>query len=166
MAMLDLKGKMLGVPVYELLGGRCHETLLAYASGGSSYWPEDKLLGTIECYIKTGYRAVKLGGGLYESQDIPIYRDPTPAGAAATEVMKAEILKKNFGSSFQLLLDGHMDNMTEQDMIWNEATAAAVLAALAPYGSAFLRSRSPTPTSGATGRSASGARSRSPAASA
>ena len=138
MALLDLKGKALGVPVYELLGGRCHETLPAYASGGPSYWPEDKLVGTIEQYMKTGYNAVKLGGGLYEAPGIPIYKDPTPAGAAATEVMKADILRRRFGGKFQLLLDGHMDNMREIDLIWDEASAAAVLQALAPYGIGFF----------------------------
>ncbi len=34
-ALLDLKGKALGVPVYELLGGRCHDTLPCYATGGT-----------------------------------------------------------------------------------------------------------------------------------
>ena len=141
MALLDLKGKALKVPVYELLGGRCHETLPAYASGGPSYWPEDKLVGTVECYIKTGYNAVKLGVGLYEDGDgefKPNLRDSTAAGAAATEAMKAEILRKKFGDSFQLLLDGHMDNRVEGDQVWTEATAAAVVAAVAPYGIGFL----------------------------
>src|ERR1019366_7328440 len=55
-----------------------------------------------------------------------------------TEVKKAEILRKRFGGSFQLLLDGHMDNMRENDMTWNEATAATVLQALAPYAIGFF----------------------------
>jgi galactonate dehydratase len=35
-ALWDLKGKILGLPVYELLGGRCHHRLPAYATGGVS----------------------------------------------------------------------------------------------------------------------------------
>ena len=34
-ALWDIKGKRLGVPVYELLGGRCRETVRAYANGWS-----------------------------------------------------------------------------------------------------------------------------------
>jgi galactonate dehydratase len=32
-AMLDIKGKALGVPVYELLGGRCRDRVKCYANG-------------------------------------------------------------------------------------------------------------------------------------
>ena len=38
-ALWDLKGKMLGVPVYELLGGRKHDKLPGYATGGPSNYP-------------------------------------------------------------------------------------------------------------------------------
>ena len=35
-ALWDLKGKVYGAPVYELLGGKRHDRLPAYATGGSS----------------------------------------------------------------------------------------------------------------------------------
>jgi L-alanine-DL-glutamate epimerase-like enolase superfamily enzyme len=42
-ALWDLKGKMCNCPVYELLGGRKHDKLLCYASGGPSNYPKDEL---------------------------------------------------------------------------------------------------------------------------
>jgi L-alanine-DL-glutamate epimerase-like enolase superfamily enzyme len=138
MALLDLKGKALAVPVYELLGGRCHDTLRAYASGGYSYWPEEKFLGALEHHIEAGFDGVKLGAGLYESAQKPNLPGATPGEAAAIEVMKAELMRKHFGKGIQLLLDGHMDAAGENDHVWNEAMAAAVLQALAPYGVGFF----------------------------
>ena len=35
MALWDLKGKALGQPVHQLLGGKVHEALEVYASGGN-----------------------------------------------------------------------------------------------------------------------------------
>ena len=41
-ALWDLKGKALGVPVYELLGGLAQEKLRLYASAYASVWPVEK----------------------------------------------------------------------------------------------------------------------------
>lgn len=58
-ALWDLKGKALGVPVYELLGGARTEEIDLYASGGL-----DKSLGDLARelagYVEAGFRAVKI----------------------------------------------------------------------------------------------------------
>jgi len=59
MALWDLKGKALGVPVYELLGGRVHDAIPAYASGGNNK-PFDELREELLGYLELGYRSVKI----------------------------------------------------------------------------------------------------------
>jgi L-rhamnonate dehydratase len=49
LALWDLKGKLLGKPVYELLGGPAREKLFCYATGNDVDW-----------YQELGYRAFKL----------------------------------------------------------------------------------------------------------
>ena len=62
-ALWDLKGKMTGLPVYELLGGLKHEKLLCYATGGPSNYPKDRLAAKMDYYLSLGFRAFKLGAG-------------------------------------------------------------------------------------------------------
>ncbi len=72
-ALWDLKGKITGLPVYELLGGRKHDSLLGYATGGPSNYPKDRLAAKLDHYASLGFRAVKLGsGGLQDGRDIPL----------------------------------------------------------------------------------------------
>jgi L-alanine-DL-glutamate epimerase-like enolase superfamily enzyme len=137
MALYDLKGKALGVPAYELLGGRCHEFFDCYATGGPSSWPREKLEAKVEQYLAIGYPAVKLGGGIHEAGK-PLYRGRTGREAAEIEVIKVEALCKRFGPDFRLMMDGHMDNMTERDHVWDLPMAAHVLEALADYPIEFF----------------------------
>jgi galactonate dehydratase len=59
-ALWDLKGKRLGVPVYEMLGGLVHERLRVYANGwyGAAKSPDDLARAT-ERPLRDGYRALK-----------------------------------------------------------------------------------------------------------
>ena len=68
MALLDLKGKLLGASASELMGGRLRDTVECYATG--MYFrkqPEDELLETIlaeACgYVEQGYKALKIKVG-------------------------------------------------------------------------------------------------------
>src|SRR5665213_1086398 len=65
-ALWDLKGKMYNVPVYELLGGRTHESLPAYATGGPSNYPLEKLAAKVDFYQSLGFRGFKVGAGSLE----------------------------------------------------------------------------------------------------
>ncbi len=57
-AMWDIKGKALGVPVYELLGGACREKIRVYCWTGGDR-PNDVVAGAKEKYDQ-GYRAIKM----------------------------------------------------------------------------------------------------------
>jgi galactonate dehydratase len=69
-ACLDIKGKALGVPVYELLGGAVRSRIKAYANGW--YTVErtpDEFARAARVVVERGYRALKVdpfGPGYYE----------------------------------------------------------------------------------------------------
>ena len=133
-ALWDLKGKMLGQPVHELLGGCKHQRLNCYASGASSNYPKDRLAEKIEYYRSLGINAVKLGVGYSTIEGKAYVADG--AEAADFEADKLNFVRERFGSDFQLMLDGHMDNSCGS--IWDCQTALKVLAAVEPYGLLFF----------------------------
>jgi L-alanine-DL-glutamate epimerase-like enolase superfamily enzyme len=135
-ALWDLKGKILGLPVYELLGGRCHDRLLAYATGGISNWPPDRLKAKIDFYLGLGFRAFKVGAGYYD----PAARAPRPAPTTSAivemEASKAELMRSYVGDEVAILMDGHMGNPLGDP--WDLAMARAVLRALEPFDLFFF----------------------------
>ena len=80
-ALMDIKGKVLNVPVYELLGGKVNDSIRCYASQLQFGWNEDVgPRGTAKEYadickyaMEDGYDAVKLDFTLYDrdKKDIP-----------------------------------------------------------------------------------------------
>ncbi|MCX6030370.1 MAG: mandelate racemase/muconate lactonizing enzyme family protein [Chloroflexi bacterium] len=130
-ALWDLKGKLLGLPVHELLGGRCHDRLLAYATGGPSNWPPDRLKAKIDFYLGLGFRAFKVAAGYFNDDT----RDSVPARSLSEvvemEASKAELMRKHVGRDIAVLMDGHMDN--NASAAWDVPTARAVLRALEPF---------------------------------
>jgi L-alanine-DL-glutamate epimerase-like enolase superfamily enzyme len=136
-ALLDLKGKRLGVPVYELLGGRCHETLPCYATGATTPHDRAELEGKVAQYLKVGFTAVKLGAGTYRPGH-PIVASRTPGEARDVEVSKVEFLRQRFADSFVLHLDAHMDSLGEGNHIWNRPAAQFVPRARESYPIGFF----------------------------
>lgn len=58
LALWDLKGKALGVPVYQLLGGACRERVRAYAS--DLFWDEPEAMAAAAArYVAEGFGIVK-----------------------------------------------------------------------------------------------------------
>ena len=134
-ALWDLKGKMLGVPVYQLLGGLKHDRLLGYATGGPSNYPRNRLAEKIDYYRSLGFAALKLGVGAYSSETGWSLASE-PAEAADFEANKLEFVRAHAGSDLRVMLDAHMDNSPE--VIWDVQTALAVAKAVAPYDLFFF----------------------------
>ncbi|GIX46272.1 MAG: enolase [Candidatus Tectimicrobiota bacterium] len=93
MALWDLLGKALQVPVYQLLGGKCRDALPAYASGG---WADAEGIGAqLQSYIERGgFRAVKMRVGAMD-------------GNVATSVARVRAARAALGPDIALMVDAH-----------------------------------------------------------
>lgn len=135
-ALWDLLGKMHGVPVWQLLGGRKHERLPCYASGGPSNYPLPELAAKLDFYLGLGFRGVKLATGSYSKQggwDQPM----EPRAAADFEAEKLAFARRHVGREVRLMLDGHMGNNPGANA-WTLETAAAVMKAVEPFDLFFF----------------------------
>jgi L-alanine-DL-glutamate epimerase-like enolase superfamily enzyme len=92
-ALWDILGKSLGVPVWQLLGGRKAERMPAYASGG---WADARGIGVqLMGYVGQGdFKAVKMRIGVF---------DGSPAASAERVIAAREAL----GPGIDLMVDAH-----------------------------------------------------------
>ncbi|MDB6169582.1 MAG: mandelate racemase/muconate lactonizing enzyme family protein [Verrucomicrobia bacterium] len=134
-ALWDLKGKLLGQPVHALLGGRRHDRLPAYATGGPSNYPKDRLAAKIDHYLSLGFRGMKVGAGSY-SKDGGWYFPKETAEAADYEADKLAFMRSHMGKQPWLMMDGHMDN--SPGTTWTVEMAKAVARAVEPFDLFFL----------------------------
>ena len=92
-ALWDILGQSLGVPVWQLLGGRKAERMPAYASGG---WADARGIGRqLAGYVEQGdFKAVKMRIGVF---------DGSPAASAERVIAAREAL----GPGIDLMVDAH-----------------------------------------------------------
>jgi len=68
-ALWDVKGKALGAPIYDLLGGACHDPVPVYAS--SVYWgPPEECARQAREFVDQGFKAFKVKVGLDVHNDV------------------------------------------------------------------------------------------------
>jgi galactonate dehydratase len=121
-AMFDIKGKALGVPVYELLGGLYRDRVPAYANGwfaGAS--APDQFARKAGAALEMGFRALKFDpfGSAY-MQMAPAERK------RAADVVRA--LRREVGDQVDLLVEGHGRLDTQTAVMMGQR-----LAEFAPY---------------------------------
>ncbi|MBI5773240.1 MAG: mandelate racemase/muconate lactonizing enzyme family protein [Verrucomicrobia bacterium] len=134
-ALWDLRGKMHGVPVHQLLGGCKHARLPCYASGGPSNYPKDQLAAKLDFYLGLGFRGVKIAtGSLTKGRGWHMPLDPKEA--ADFEADKLTFARAHVGKDVRLMLDGHMGN--NPDTTWSLGTARAVMKAVEPFNLFFF----------------------------
>jgi L-alanine-DL-glutamate epimerase-like enolase superfamily enzyme len=92
MALWDLLGQRLGVPVVQLLGGACRERMPAYASGG--WAAADSIGAQLAGYVARGFQAVKMRVGVMD-------------GDVATSVARVQAAREGIGPSIGLMADAH-----------------------------------------------------------
>jgi galactonate dehydratase len=101
MALWDLKGKKLGVPVYELLGGKVRDSVPCYANGwfASARTPADFATKAKEA-VATGFRALKWDpfGVAYMSMSRNEFE-------AAMDCVRA--VREAVGDEVDLMIEGH-----------------------------------------------------------
>ena len=96
-ALWDIKGKAHGVPVYQLLGGRCRDKIRVYSNGGSFAAPEEAARGARQT-MELGFAGVK--GNPLESRTWPMDASALEHSVACVEAMRREV-----GPKFDILLD-------------------------------------------------------------
>lgn len=114
MALWDIKGKMAGLPVYELLGGKCREAANVYVHADGP--TVEKVIENMHLRMEQGYRFLRVQLGIYGGVKQPV---PPPEGAAGNgryfdpQAYRRDTLdllakiREEFGGHIELLHDVH-----------------------------------------------------------
>ncbi|MFV0405682.1 MAG: mandelate racemase/muconate lactonizing enzyme family protein [Propioniciclava sp.] len=111
-ALWDIKGKALGLPLYQLFGGG-RTSVPVYASGGWTSYNDGQLIDEAQLMLDRGYRTIKIKVGV-EGGTNP-----------ARDVARVQKLREAVGPDVRILLDANN--------CWDAATAVRFANRVAPF---------------------------------
>lgn len=123
-ALWDVKGKALGVPVYQLLGGRCRDRVRVYQSPHGAT-PEALAENAVALVERYGYTALKLGPQPPAAHTMPWARVLREAAA------RMEAVRRAVGEDVDVGLDPHAK-------VFEPARAIELINAVKPYRPFFV----------------------------
>jgi len=108
-ALWDILGKSLGVPIYRLLGGRCRDRIRVYCDGffrGADYVPQEYMEKAIEA-VEQGFTALKMDvDEPLESVNRELARAISLVELRQTVEM-VEAVRETVGPDIDLAIDAH-----------------------------------------------------------
>ena len=127
-ALWDIKGKAFGVPVYQLVGGKCRDKVRVYQSvGGNS--PQALAENAQKLLAKYGYTALKMFP--FDRGDDPLWHDAGIAAAMKGAEARIRAVREAVGDSVDIGLDAHAQP-------FQPSTALTLAHVLEPYHPLFL----------------------------
>ncbi len=117
MALWDIKGRQAGLPVYQLLGGKCREAVDCYAHAGGAEIPE--VIDSARRFMERGFRHVRVqigvpgmagyGAGGAGARAEALHQSPVyePAVYLRRALKMIEACRKQLGEEVELLHDVH-----------------------------------------------------------
>jgi len=121
-ALWDIKGKVAGLPLYELLGGKSRDSVMVY--GHANGVDIDETLDEVARYSDMGYKAIRVQSGVpglkstYGVANDKLFYEPADADLPTENIWSTEKymkfvpelfdrVREKFGFEHHLLHDGH-----------------------------------------------------------
>jgi L-alanine-DL-glutamate epimerase-like enolase superfamily enzyme len=124
MAIWDLKGKILGVPLYQLLGGKQTERLPVCASTHPKASEIDDMAEELAGHIRNGYQLVKVGFGKKGHANLGV--------SAERDIAFVKAVREAIGEAAGFIVD------IGAKMVWDIPYAIQMARAFLPYKLTWL----------------------------